>query len=184
MGMGIGIGIAIGMGTGIGTGTGAGMGMGAAGGEVGTAAARYCVVGVGLNVAPFGGGSADGSANGSVDGNADGNPNANPTACLQELHPGLTPPEALARVAPTLLRTVIEFQAEGFAALAAAYARRDLLQGQAIHSNGPPALAGVAAGVDAEGALCLQIGPAMHRIIGGEVSVRFAGVALPPRARA
>ncbi len=175
LGTGVGIGVGIGIGIGLGIGTGIGMGMGGAGGADGTAAARYCVVGVGLNIAPFDSGSADRSAGGS--------PNANPTACLQELHPGLTPPEALARVAPTLLRTVIEFQAEGFAALAAAYARRDLLQGQAIHSNGPPALAGVAAGVDAEGALCVQDGPAMHRVIGGEVSVRFAGVALPPWAR-
>ena len=165
--------------TAVGNGVGMGMGMGAAGGAGGTAAARYCVVGVGLNIAPVDSGSAGGSKNG----NTDGNLNAPPTACLQELHPGLTPPEALARVAPALLQAVIDFQAEGFAALAAAYARRDLLQGQAVHSNGLLALAGVAAGVDAEGALWVQDGLAIHRIMGGEVSVRFAGVAMPHGVR-
>jgi BirA family transcriptional regulator, biotin operon repressor / biotin---[acetyl-CoA-carboxylase] ligase len=128
-----------------------------------TTALRYCVVGVGLNIAPVEAGGI-------------------PAACLQELHADIRPAAALARVAPALLQTLVNFQAHGFAPLAPAYARRDLLQGQAIHTSGPPALAGVAAGVDAEGALCVQDGATVHRVLSGEVSVRFAGKPLPKGA--
>ncbi len=135
---------------------------------------QYCVVGVGLNIAPFSPSSLPEPAAGAPQGGA------SPRACLQELHPGLTPAAALARVALALLQALLDFQAQGFAPQAAAYARRDLLQGQPVHSNGPPAAAGIAAGVDADGVLFLQDGPRLHRVLGSEVSVRFAGTPLPP----
>ncbi len=126
----------------------------------GSAAQRHCVVGVGLNIAAVA--APDGTA----------------TACLQEILPDATPADALSRVALPLLRALLRFQAEGFAPLAGAYAARDLLRGQPVHTNGNPPLTGLADGVDGAGALCLR-GPEGHRIISGEVSVRFFRSALP-----
>lgn len=116
---------------------------------------RMCVVGVGLNVLPQ-----------AVPDLPQG------YACLQELHPDLTAPETLARVAEPLVRALLRFQAEGFAPLAAAYAARDLLRGQAVTTTAPDTLAGVAEGVDERGALRVRSGE-MHHIISGEVSVRL-----------
>jgi BirA family biotin operon repressor/biotin-[acetyl-CoA-carboxylase] ligase len=126
----------------------------------GGAALRHCVVGVGLNVA------------------AVPTPDGTATACLQEVQPGATPEGALAAVAVPLLRALLRFQQEGFAPLAPAYAHRDLLRGQAVQVNGNPPLAGLADGVDAEGALRLRAA-ALHRIVSGEVSVRFARDPMP-----
>ncbi|HPP83567.1 MAG TPA: biotin--[acetyl-CoA-carboxylase] ligase [Rubrivivax sp.] len=126
---------------------------------------RMGVIGVGLNVRPV-----------AVDGVA--------TASLQELLPGIDAPAALARVALPLVRALRRFEHEGFAPLVAAYARRDLLRGQAIGTNGE-AGHGVADGVDAEGALRLRDSDArLHRITSGEVSVRLhgAGVQVPAGA--
>ena len=116
---------------------------------------RMCVVGVGLNIElpP-------------VDAAL-----SQPTACLRELHPAITAPEALARVAEPLLRGLLDFQREGFAPLVAAYARRDLLRGQPVTTTLPDLPAGVAEGVDLNGALLVRRG-GLHRIVSGEVSVR------------
>ncbi len=116
---------------------------------------RMCVVGVGLNVLPQ---RAEGLAHG--------------YACLQELAPDITAPQALAQVAPALVRAVLRFQAEGFAPCVAAYARRDLLLGQLVAASAPEAVEGVAEGVDEQGALRVRSGE-MHRIVSGEVSVQL-----------
>lgn len=133
----------------------------------GSAQQRYCVVGVGLNIAP------------SLW--VHDTPPAVPGACLQEVHPELTAPATLARVAAPLLRALLRFQANGFSALAPAYARRDLLRGQAVRTLGVAqagshaGLFGRAEGVAADGALCLRDrnNGALHHIVSGEVSVRF-----------
>jgi BirA family transcriptional regulator, biotin operon repressor / biotin---[acetyl-CoA-carboxylase] ligase len=117
-------------------------------------------VGVGLNIAAVP--SPDGTA----------------TACLQEVEPGATPESALVAVAVPLLKALLRFEAEGFAPLSEAYAQRDLLRGQAVQVSGTPPLAGLADGVDAEGALRLRAAT-LHRIVSGEVSVRFAKDPLP-----
>lgn len=126
-------------------------------------AGRWCVIGVGLNVAPLA-----------------APPQAARPAWLQQLQPQATPPAALAQLALPLLWALRRFEAEGFAPLLPAYTTRDLLLGQRLQtSNG---LQGLGAGVDAEGALLLRTGPAeerLERILSGEVSVRFAGQALP-----
>jgi BirA family biotin operon repressor/biotin-[acetyl-CoA-carboxylase] ligase len=120
---------------------------------------RLCVVGVGLNITPQ---QFDGLAHG--------------YACVQELSPppGLlaTAPGVLAQVAAPLVRALLKFEREGFAPLVGAFARRDLLAGQAVHVSAPQALQGVAEGVDEQGALLLRHG-AVHRIVSGEVSVRL-----------
>ena len=116
---------------------------------------RMCVVGVGLNIElPR------------VDAAL-----SQPTACLRELHPAITAPEALARVAEPLLRALLGFERDGFAPLVAAYARRDLLRGQPVTTTLPDLPAGVAEGVDLNGALLVRRG-GLHRIVSGEVSVR------------
>lgn len=126
----------------------------------GSAAGRHCVVGVGLNIAPVP--APDGTA----------------TGCLQDINPAATPPLALAAVALPLLQALLRFEQEGFAPLAAAYAGRDLLRGQPVHTSGDPPLSGLADGIDAEGALCLR-GASPHRVVSGEVSVRFSRSPLP-----
>ncbi len=126
----------------------------------GSATQRHAVVGVGVNIRP------------------DAVPEGASAGCLQEICPDITPATALAQVAAPLLAALLRFQDTGFAPLQPAYAARDLLRGQAVHASGQPPLAGVADGVDADGALRLR-GAAQDRILSGEVSVRFAGVPLP-----
>lgn len=123
---------------------------------------RMCVVGVGLNVLP---------QPGEVGGLAHG------YACLQELMPAITAPQALARVAEPLTQALLRFQSQGFAPLVADYARRDLLLGQVVYSSAPEPVQGVAEGVDEQGALRLRTGGAqpLQRVLSGEVSVRLAG---------
>jgi BirA family biotin operon repressor/biotin-[acetyl-CoA-carboxylase] ligase len=116
---------------------------------------RMCVVGVGLNVLPQ---ATEGLTHG--------------FACLQELGPQASAPAALAAVAAPLVRALQRFEAEGFAPLAQAYARRDLLLGRRVTANTPEPLEGIAEGVDERGALCLRSGM-LHTLVSGEVSVRL-----------
>jgi BirA family biotin operon repressor/biotin-[acetyl-CoA-carboxylase] ligase len=124
-------------------------------GPDGAPLARWCVVGVGLNVADQPG--APGS--------------------LQTLLPGATPPGVLSQVAPPLLRALLAFERQGFAPLQPAYGRRDLLAGQALHTS--TGLAGDGAGVDARGALLLRTAHGLFTVTSGEVSVRFFDHPLP-----
>jgi BirA family transcriptional regulator, biotin operon repressor / biotin---[acetyl-CoA-carboxylase] ligase len=126
----------------------------------GGSARRHAVIGVGVNIAAIAA------------------PQGLATGCLHEIEPAATPAATLALVAGPLLQALLRFQSEGFAPLAEAYAVRDLLRGQAVHATGQPPLAGVADGVDVDGALRLR-GAAGERIVSGEVSVRFASNPLP-----
>ncbi len=119
---------------------------------------RMCVVGVGLNVLRQAGPEVQGLAHG--------------YACLQEIDPGTSAPAALAAVAEALVRALRRFEQEGFAPLVAAYARRDLLLGQAVSTTAPELVQGVAEGVDDQGALRVRA-DGVHRIVSGEVSVRL-----------
>lgn len=120
---------------------------------------RMCVVGVGLNVLP----QPDPST---TEGLAHG------YACLQELDPLVTAPDALARVAEPLVLALRRFEREGFAPLVAAYTRRDLLLGQAVSTSLPEQIDGIAEGVDEQGALRVR-SDGVHRVVSGEVSVRL-----------
>lgn len=118
---------------------------------------RMCVVGVGLNVAP----------------QPDDGPSAG-SACLQELVPGITAPAALARVAEPLVRALLKFEKQGFAPLAADFARRDVLVGQAVSTTAPGVPGGVAEGVDDYGGLRVRAADGVvHTLVSGEVSVRL-----------
>ncbi|MBL8347476.1 MAG: biotin--[acetyl-CoA-carboxylase] ligase [Rubrivivax sp.] len=124
---------------------------------------RLCVVGIGLNVEPLPPSLADGLAAGH--------------ACLRSLDPLATAPAVLARVAPPLVRALLAFERDGFAPLLARYAARDLLRGREVTTTLAHAAAGVAEGVDGQGALVLRVGGERQRIVSGEVSVRHARAA-------
>lgn len=126
---------------------------------------RMCVVGVGLNISP----------QAAVDDS--GSPAGHPAlshgyACLNEIDPALDAPATLARVAAPLVLSLLRFQADGFAPLAPAYARRDVLQGQPVSTTLPEVPDGVAGGVDERGALRVRCG-GLHQLVSGEVSVRL-----------
>ena len=131
---------------------------------------RMVVIGVGLNIAAL--------------------PQVTPRelshgyACLQELDPAATAPAALHRVALPLIKALRQFEREGFAGFAAAYARRDLLCGQQVTALDPTrpagALEGRVEGVSRSGSLLLRVGSALHLVSSGEVSVRMAASATAP----
>jgi len=98
-------------------------------------------------------------------------------AVLAELWPDATPQDTLARLGEPLVRALLDFEREGFAPLQQAYARRDVLLGQPVRTSDRSMPEGVAAGVDADGALKVASGGQTRRILSGEVSVRLAGAA-------
>jgi BirA family biotin operon repressor/biotin-[acetyl-CoA-carboxylase] ligase len=100
-------------------------------------------------------------------------------ACLTELMPKAGAPEVLARIAEPLVRALIAFQRQGFGPLQARYAARDALAGRAVTTTLEGVPAGVAVGVDGDGALLVQGGGQRHRITSGEVSVRVDAGAQP-----
>ncbi|MFM6985464.1 MAG: biotin--[acetyl-CoA-carboxylase] ligase [Hydrogenophaga sp.] len=129
-----------------------------AGNGEGAAAPRNVVIGVGLNIAR------------PADAAVAGGPAAMPPAGLSELHMGITVGEALARVAAALVRDVMLFEAEGFAAFADRFAQRDALRGRPLRlSDGTE---GLGAGVDAEGGLLLSTAHGLQTVTSSEVSVR------------
>lgn len=130
---------------------------------------RMVVVGVGLNVQPLPMSRAS----------SDPGEMASGFASLREIDAQATAPSALHRVALPLVRAILQFEREGFAGFAGAYARRDLLRGQPVRVLGPRGEAlidGVAETVAANGALRVRDGAGVaHDISSGEVSVRLPG---------
>jgi BirA family transcriptional regulator, biotin operon repressor / biotin---[acetyl-CoA-carboxylase] ligase len=131
---------------------------------VAAGAQRHVVIGIGLNVAPFG----------AVDAHTG-------FASLHELHPALTAPQALARVALPLLRALRQFERDGFAAFAERFAALDLLCGRSVSTTLTGVPEGVACGVSATGALRVRTGSGpganIIDVSSGEVSVRLAAAA-------
>ena len=125
---------------------------------------RMVVVGIGLNIAAT-----------ALDASRDV---SSGFGWLQEMTPNATPADALHGVALPLVKALLQFEREGFAGFAPAYARRDLLRGQRVVTHdagneGAP-LEGLVEGVSASGALLLRVGTALHLVTSGEVSVRLA----------
>ena len=121
------------------------------------APARYCVVGVGINIAAP---QAQGLS-------------TEPLG-LQDLLPGITAAQTLSRVAQPLLTTLLAFQSPGvqggFAPLHNAFHARDALRDLTVSlSDGRT---GVARGVDATGALRVETAQGLEVINSSEVSVR------------
>ncbi|HEX2546539.1 MAG TPA: biotin--[acetyl-CoA-carboxylase] ligase [Ramlibacter sp.] len=120
-------------------------------GEAG--AARYAVIGIGLNVAARAGTGL-----------------STPPAALRELWPDADAGTVLAKVAPRLVRDVLAFQEAGFAAFRERFAARDLLRGRSVSlSDGT---AGTAQGVDGAGSLLVHTAAGLQAISSSEVSVR------------
>lgn len=135
-----------------------------AGSGEGAAAPRTVVIGVGINIA-----RPDASAVQQSPA-APGSPAAMPPAGLSEVRMGVTAGETLALVAPALVRDVLRFGHEGFAAFAQRFARRDALRGRAVRlSDGTE---GSADGVDAQGALRVTTAQGLRTVHSAEVSVR------------
>lgn len=116
-------------------------------------ASRYCVVGVGINIAAP---QAEGLSTAPLG--------------LQDLQNGITAPEALAKVATPLLATLLAFERGGFAPLQNAFNARDALHDMSVTlSDGRT---GIARGVDASGALLVDTAQGQEAITSSEVSVR------------
>jgi BirA family biotin operon repressor/biotin-[acetyl-CoA-carboxylase] ligase len=91
-------------------------------------------------------------------------------AGLSEVCVGQTAGETLERVAPALVRDLLRFEAEGFAAFASRFAARDALRGQGVTLSG--GASGRADGVDASGALRVETDAGWQLVNSAEVSVR------------
>jgi BirA family transcriptional regulator, biotin operon repressor / biotin---[acetyl-CoA-carboxylase] ligase len=119
---------------------------------------RMAVVGVGLNVLVQ---AADGLAHG--------------YACVAELDPAATAPSVLATVAGPLVRALQQFESAGFPAFRDDFARRDLLAGHPLVTQGGGVpIEGTGDGVDSDGALRLRTADGtVLRLASGEVSVRL-----------
>jgi BirA family biotin operon repressor/biotin-[acetyl-CoA-carboxylase] ligase len=116
---------------------------------------RYCVVGVGINIAP---------------------PVAEALSTaplgLQDLQSGLTAPDALMKVADPLLATLLTFERTGFAPLQNAFNALDALHNLDVTlSDGR---LGVARGVNAAGAMLVDTKQGREAISSSEVRVRPA----------
>ena len=123
---------------------------------------RLAVIGVGINVEPFG---ADSVTTG--------------FACAQELDPVITAPGLMERVALPLVQAVHLFSEAGFGAFEARFAARDLLAGKTVTTTSPELPEGVAQGVSAHGALRVATASGVHELSSGEVSVRVAAAGPP-----
>lgn len=113
---------------------------------------RVAVIGIGLNVQPL--------------------PLSERFAALSEFLPQPTPPSVLAAVLPPLAQALQSFEQQGFAGIAADYARLDLLRGEQVTTTDPACPEGLAEGVADDGALLVRTAAGLQRIVSGEVSVR------------
>lgn len=118
-------------------------------------AARYVVVGIGINVLP-----------------RSGEGMSMPPGSLQDVEPGLDAPAALLRIVPPLVAMLQGFEACGFAPVQARFAARDVLQGRPVTlSDGQT---GTAHGVGEDGALLVHTAQGMQTVTSAEISVRPA----------
>ena len=118
-------------------------------------AARYVVVGIGINVLP-----------------RSGEGMSMPPGCLQDVEPGLDAPAALLRIVPPLVAMLQGFEACGFAPVQPRFAARDVLQGRPVTlSDGQT---GTAHGVAEDGALLVHTAQGMQAVTSAEISVRPA----------
>ncbi len=118
-------------------------------------AARYVVVGIGINVLP-----------------RSGEGMSMPPGSLQDVEQGLDAPAALLRIVPPLVAMLQGFEACGFAPVQPRFAARDVLQGRPVTlSDGQT---GTAHGVGEDGALLVHTAQGMQAVTSAEISVRPA----------
>jgi BirA family biotin operon repressor/biotin-[acetyl-CoA-carboxylase] ligase len=97
-----------------------------------------------------------------------------PPAWLRQWRPDARAPEVLAELAAPLVRTVIDFEASGFAPFAERFAARDVLRGrEVVLSDGT---AGLCEGVAWGGELQVRTDAGLQLISSDEVSVRPRGM--------
>lgn len=127
-----------------------------------TSAARFCVIGVGINLqAPTASAAA---------------PFKTSAIGLQTLLPSVTPEQTLARILQPLVDSIHHFAQHGFAPYAARFASRDALQGRRIELSSAavqPSVQGQYLGINEQGALLLQTPAGLQTIMSHEVSVCF-----------
>lgn len=130
-------------------------------------AQRVVVIGIGLNIARPG---AAAMSTPSLAGAPAPGMAPMPPAGLAELLVGVTDGEVLERIAAPLVRDLLRFEADGFAAFAPRFDRLDALQGVAVQlSDGTR---GTACGVDGQGALRVRTPLGLQHVTSAEVSVR------------
>ncbi|MBF5004856.1 biotin--[acetyl-CoA-carboxylase] ligase [Diaphorobacter caeni] len=123
-------------------------------------ALRYVVVGIGLNVLARPG---DGMTT--------------QPACLTDIDPRWSAPEALLTIVPPLIKTLKAFARTGFAPFKPRFAERDLLRGRQVHlSDGT---SGTASGVTDDGTLLIDTAAGLQAVTSGDISVRPVGQPLP-----
>ena len=121
----------------------------------GTPAARYAVVGVGINIV-----------------HREIRDLITPPAALQELLPAIRAGQALQRVAEPLVQTLQAFQSFGFEPFRDRFNARDALrERRVVLSDGS---VGTARGASETGALLVHTAHGMHAVTSSEVSVRPA----------
>lgn len=93
-----------------------------------------------------------------------------PPAAMTELWPQASAGSALLRLMPALVRTLLDFERQGFAPLQARYAARDVLLGREVQTS--DGVRGRCLGVSASGSLRLLSGTQEITVSSSEVSVR------------
>jgi BirA family biotin operon repressor/biotin-[acetyl-CoA-carboxylase] ligase len=118
----------------------------------GAGRARYCVIGVGINlVAP------------------EGLDLSRAAAGMCELDPTSTPASVLITVGPQIIKNILRFEAQGFNSFQNEFADCDLLMGQQVSmSNG---LTGRACGVNSSGEFLIQTQSGVVPVTSDEVSL-------------
>lgn len=120
-------------------------------------ASRYVVIGIGINI-----------------GAREGDGMRTPPAWLHQWRPEASAPGVLAELAEPLVRTVLDFEARGFAPFAERFAARDVLRGREVTlSDGT---AGLCEGVAWGGELQVRTDAGLQLISSDEVSVRPRGM--------
>jgi BirA family biotin operon repressor/biotin-[acetyl-CoA-carboxylase] ligase len=73
-----------------------------------------------------------------------------------------------------LLRMLTEFEQQGFAPFREAWSALDALRGRTVRvMQGERIIVGRAQGIDADGALCVEVDRGLQRFVSGEVSLRL-----------
>lgn len=129
----------------------------------GEGAARFVIIGTGINVRPL---------------HASADALSTPAACLHDVDAQLNAPKALQHLLPRLVDDLLLFADHGFTPFQARFAARDVLRGQQVHlSDGSH---GQALGVRPDGTLQLCTPQGLRSVLSGDVSVRPVHMALPP----
>ena len=123
-------------------------------------ALRYVVVGIGLNVLP-----------------RENHGMTTQPACLTDIDPRWTAPEALLCIVAPLVKTLQTFARTGFKPFKSRFEQRDLLRNRTVHlSSGE---SGEARGVSDDGTLLVQTSAGLQAITSSDISVRPIGQPLP-----